>query len=104
MPVVVTETKRAIGHPDCDSVDGAAPDCDRVRQAHHSDRRGNPFKRIAAIQAELDRLSAKSSVDAVTHASLSKCHRVDRSEEEGQSGSSSRWFICGRCDCDTPLR
>ena len=26
-----------------------------------------------------------------------KCHRVDRVEEEEQSGSSDRWFLCTRC-------
>src|ERR1700716_3438422 len=26
-----------------------------------------------------------------------KCHRIDRSEEEEQTGSSTRWFICERC-------
>jgi DNA-directed RNA polymerase subunit M/transcription elongation factor TFIIS len=26
-----------------------------------------------------------------------KCHRIDRSEEEEQTGSSTRWFVCDRC-------
>jgi hypothetical protein len=26
-----------------------------------------------------------------------KCQRVDRVEEEEQSGSSARWFLCTRC-------
>jgi hypothetical protein len=26
-----------------------------------------------------------------------KCHKADRVEEEEQSGSSSRWFLCARC-------
>jgi hypothetical protein len=26
-----------------------------------------------------------------------ECHRIDRLEEEDQSGSSARWFICVRC-------
>jgi len=26
-----------------------------------------------------------------------RCHRNDQVEEEEQSGSSQRWFICNRC-------
>jgi hypothetical protein len=26
-----------------------------------------------------------------------KCHRIDHVEEEDQSGSSGRWFLCDRC-------
>jgi len=26
-----------------------------------------------------------------------KCHRIDRSEEEEQTCSSTRWFVCDRC-------
>jgi hypothetical protein len=26
-----------------------------------------------------------------------KCHRIDQAEEEEQTGSSDRWFLCARC-------
>jgi transposase-like protein len=26
-----------------------------------------------------------------------KCKRADRTEEEDQSGSSTQWYVCGRC-------
>jgi hypothetical protein len=26
-----------------------------------------------------------------------RCHRIDQTEEEEQSGSSARWFVCHRC-------
>jgi len=29
-------------------------------------------------------------------------HRVDRSEEEDQTGSSQRWFVCDRCGLRYP--
>jgi len=26
-----------------------------------------------------------------------RCHRIDQAEEEDQTGSSARWFVCARC-------
>jgi len=31
-----------------------------------------------------------------------KCHRIDQAEEEEQSGSSRRWFVCNRCGIRYP--
>jgi len=31
------------------------------------------------------------------------CRRIDLVEEEEQSGSSRRWFICGRCGRRYPM-
>jgi uncharacterized protein YbaR (Trm112 family) len=32
-----------------------------------------------------------------------KCKRTDRAEEEDQTGSSRRWFVCDRCGIRYPF-
>jgi DNA-directed RNA polymerase subunit M/transcription elongation factor TFIIS len=44
--------------------------------------------------SDLHQTLPAKSVHATT---CPKCQRNDRVEEEDQSGSSSRWFVCERC-------
>jgi hypothetical protein len=86
----------------------------RMMQKLVADTLGRAAGAVERARATLERLRQGRAVEPAVVSVMSsnqtrlppppcpRCRRIDRTEEEEQTGSSQRWFLCERCGLRYP--